>query len=86
MRSYLSNREQVVNIKGCLSSTQEMPTGTPQGSRLSPLLFICLMADLDLWTNDCVISNFADDTQSLCISDNKEEVVSKSKEEAKERM
>ena len=41
--------------KGCLSSKQEMPTGTPQGSRLSPLLFICLMADLDLWTNDCVI-------------------------------
>ena len=51
MKSYLHNRNQVVNVQGKMSSSQEMPLGTPQGSRISPLLFICLMADLDLWTD-----------------------------------
>ena len=62
MKSYLNNRKQLVEIEGKRSSTQDMPLGTPQGSRISPLLFICMMADLDLWTQDCVLSNFADDT------------------------
>ena len=82
MKSYLNYRTQLVNIQGCNSSTQEMPTGTPQGSRLSPLLFICLMADLDMWTNECTLSNFPDDIQSLCISETKESVVDKTTKQA----
>ena len=35
-----------------ISGTQEINLGTPQGSRLSRLLFICLMADMDLWIDN----------------------------------
>jgi hypothetical protein len=49
--------------------------GTPQGSRLSPLLFIILMADLNLWTEDSTLSNFADDTQSIIVSDNRKNLL-----------
>ena len=65
MESYLQGRTQLVNIQGQSSSTQEMPLGTPQGSRLSPLLFVCLMADLDLWAEESFLSQYADDTQRV---------------------
>ena len=75
MESYLSNRKQFVEVSGKRSSVQEMSMGTPQGSRLSPLLFIILMADLDLWTENSSLSNFADDTQSIIVSDNRENLL-----------
>ena len=62
MESYLSKRKQFVEILGKRSREQEIDIATPQGSRLSPLLFIILMADLDLWTGNSSLSNFADDT------------------------
>ena len=65
-----------------MSSSQEMNIGTPQGSRLSPLLFLCLIADLELWTENSVLSNFADDTQSIIISDNTEKVLEIATKEA----
>ena len=48
MESYLQNRKQVVEVSGKVSSEKVLNFRTPQGSRLSPLLFIILMADLDL--------------------------------------
>lgn len=60
LKSYLVERRQFVTVSGEMSSSQEMNTGTPQGSRLSPLLFLCLMADMDLWTENSILSNFAD--------------------------
>ena len=65
-----------------MSKTININTGVPQGSRLSPLLFICLMADLDLWTRDSMITNFADDTQSVIVKDEKVEAVEIAKKEA----
>ena len=62
VKSYLENRKQMVTICGQLSSTQDIEIGTPQGSRLSQLLFVCLMADMNLWTEKSKLSNFADDT------------------------
>ena len=56
MESYLSKRKQFVEISGKRSREQEIDIGTPQGSRLSPLLFIILMADLDLWTGNSTLS------------------------------
>ena len=43
--------------------------------RLSPLLFICLMADMEMWTEKGMLANFADDTQSIIIEDNLEEAL-----------
>ena len=40
------------------------------------------MADLDLWTKDSIITNFADDTQSVIIKDRKDEAVEIAKKEA----
>ena len=52
MNSYLKGRKQMVEVSGKKSEEQEILFGTPQGSCMSPLLFIILMADLDLWTED----------------------------------
>ena len=68
MNSYLKNRKQIVTVSGKISTTQEINIGTPQGSRLSPLLFIILTVDMELWTDKSIISSFADDTQSIVIS------------------
>ena len=65
-----------------MSSSQEMNIGTPQGSKLSPLLLLCLIVDLELWTENSVLSNFADDTQSIIISDNTEKVLEIATKEA----
>jgi hypothetical protein len=35
------------------------------------LFIIIIMADLDLWTENSTLSNFADDTQSIIVSDNR---------------
>ena len=40
------------------------------------------MADLDLWTKESMITNFADDTQSVIIKDGKEEAVDTARKEA----
>ena len=82
IESYLKNRKQFVTVAGEMSKTIDINTGVPQGSRLSPLLFICLMADLDLWTKESMITNFADDTQSVIIKDGKEEAVDTARKEA----
>ena len=82
LKSYLEGRKQCVTISGKISSALEMETGTPQGSRMSPLLFIILMADMDLWIDNSKLSNFADDTQSLIISDNVEEALEITTKEA----
>ena len=37
VKSFLDGRKQLVTVSGKMSSVQEMKTGTPQGSRLSPL-------------------------------------------------
>jgi hypothetical protein len=86
MESYLSNRKQFVEVSGERSGEVEINIGTPQGSRLSPLLFIILMADLELWTEDSKLSNFADDTQSIIISDNRDDLLETAKIEVKSVM
>ena len=82
MKSYLCKRKQMVEVDGKISSDQEINIGTPQGSRLSPLLFIILMADLDLWTENSTLSNFADDTQSIVIHENRDSLLEITSKEA----
>ena len=40
------------------------------------------MADLDLWAKDSMLSNFADDTQSIIISECKESLLDVTTQEA----
>ena len=82
MESYLNGRSQVTTVGGSTSEPVTLNLGTPQGSRLSPLLFIILMADLDLWTTESFLSNFADDTQSSFSKPTVEELKSAAKEES----
>jgi hypothetical protein len=83
MKSYLQDRQQYVQVDGKISEIKVTNIGTPQGSRLSPILFLCLMADMDLWIKDSKISNFADDTQSIIIKNTKEEAIETTKVESK---
>ena len=46
------------------------------------LLFTILLPDMDLWTDQSMLSNFADDTQSIIVGDNLEEVINTTKNEA----
>ena len=82
LKSFLEGRKQMVTVSEKMSTSQDINIGTPQGSRLSPLLFICLMADMNLWVENSLLSNFADDTQSIVINDNIEEAMETTTREA----
>ena len=84
MTSYLTNRKQAVSVEGKVSTMLDIDIGTPQGSRISPLLFCIMMADLDLYTNQSGLVNFADDTQSIVICDSTEEMIRTTKQESSE--
>ena len=63
-------------------SAIDIDIGCPQGSRLSPLLFLILMADLDLHVERSALSNFTNDTQSIIIQDTESEAINITKSEA----
>ena len=63
------------------SESVTIDKGTPQGSRLSPLLFLVLMSDLNLHTKG-TLSNYADDTQLTIFEDTEEKTRKRASEEA----
>ena len=63
---------QSLAIQGKVSKLQDMADRIKN----SRLILMCLMADLDLPVSDLYkLSKFADDTQYLCIEDQREQVV-----------
>lgn len=60
--SYLSNRQQFVNIGSVLSNKRTIKCGVPQGSILGPLLFIIYVNDIVNVTKLANLILYADDT------------------------
>ena len=77
LQSYLSGRKQTVLYQGESSDILANETGAPQGSALSPLLFITMIADIDQVIQDLeglFLVGYADDTTLVAIGDTEEEV------------
>ena len=58
----MSNRSQVVDVNGSLSSEKVVGMGVPQGSTLGPLFFLLYINDLNKCFSVLKTINFADDT------------------------
>jgi hypothetical protein len=63
--SFLRPRTQQVNVNGQLSSAYFVDTGVPQGSILSPLLYIIYTADMATCLHRVSYFSYADDTQLI---------------------
>ena len=66
LRSYLTQRQQIVEFDGFLSKSLEIKTGVPQGSVLGPFLFSIYINDLPVSTNLFKMIMYADDTSLFC--------------------
>ena len=61
--SFLTDRSLTVVYEGCHSQQVHLKAGTPQGSPLSPLIYLIYVNDFpDGINNVCSLSQFADDT------------------------
>ena len=63
--SYFNNRKQFVSINGIYSDETNIQYGVPQGSVLSPLLFLIYINDSHSTIKFCTTRHFADDTNIL---------------------
>lgn len=61
--SYLSQRNQVVNIANCISDPLPLSVGVPQGSILGPVLFTLYVNDLLSVPKHCQAMGYVDDTK-----------------------
>ena len=68
IKSYISNRQQFVEIDGVASDLSRVNCGVPQGSSLGPVLFLLYINDLPNCTNLLNILLFADDATLICSS------------------
>ena len=63
-QSYLSDRHQIVDVSGTLSSEASITCGVPQGSILGPLLFLIYVNDMAAVVKNKILL-YADDTGIL---------------------
>lgn len=62
IRSYMTGRKQCVDFGGSQSGLVDVGIGSPQGSIISPLLFLVMVADIGEWVSNGMILSYADDT------------------------
>ncbi len=74
LRSYLTGRKQRVDYEDSCSGLVDVRVGSPQGSCLSPLLYITLIADLDEWIGGSKAITYADDSSVYVMARTREEV------------
>ena len=77
LTSYLTNRQQYVDLAGAKSSVRKVEVGVPQGSLLGPRLFTIYVNDLPEATTSGNIQMYADDTTIYYIGKEVEEIVDK---------
>ena len=82
-RTFLTDREQKVKIGDTLSDPIYTSVGCPQGSLLSPLIFLIYVADIELWTEHVKLSGYADDTISSYSSRDENDVINKLQADSK---
>lgn len=63
IRSYLSDRRQMVKLKDAISEPIEVTSGTGQGCPLGSTLFAMYIIDLPKQQISCKLDSFADDTR-----------------------
>jgi len=81
-RCYLENRSQRVKFNGVLSEPIDVNFGVPQGSILSPLLFLLYINDItEVMTADCCIRLFADDALIYVTGSSRQEINDKLNEQ-----
>lgn len=69
-KSYLTDRQQYVDIDGVPSGLLPVNTGVPQGSILGPLLFNLYINDMHRCSSNLSFIHFADDTTIFVRGDN----------------
>ena len=74
LKSYLSERYQVVKVNDVISEIKLINTGVPQGSVLGPLLYLIYVNELPNISNQFSTCLFADDTTLIFKNSNKYEL------------
>ena len=62
---YFNDRTQSVKLDGHISERKKVEYGVPHGSILGPLLFNIYVNDLNQIADDCLLEQYADDSQFL---------------------
>ena len=75
LRSYLTDRIQLVRSCGALSYSFPTPSGVPQGSNLGPMLFIIFINDLPSCVRSSQLLKYVDDAKLYLVISKREDTV-----------